>query len=410
MDPSLDIFNKINFDNSIVKQETHVYLPTTQNFKNNDEVRIAIQHQELLTLPASSFVRVEYTLEFPAGSTGQIANNSAAFLFDEIRYELNGVEIDRAKDVGMLTLAKGLLTYSPALINSQISNSWSLTHDGLTFDYSKSTENVKKTFYAQLPLKLLFGFAEDYNRAIVNLKQELILIRSRSDKDLVRFSSSSSHEVKVSISTIEWHIDHIEVSDEVKLPLYQKIMRDAPIMIPFRRFELHELPSLRITDRDVWNVKTSTSLERPRFVILAFQTQRRDDVSKDVDYFDHCDMRNIKIYLNSNVYPYNNLNLNIEADNYALVYQMYCDFQTKYYANRLRSEPCLTFKEFKERMLFVFDVSKQDDGLNSTAIDLKVELEANKAFKEGTRGYCIIICDNIVEYTPLSGIIRKIVQ
>jgi len=35
-----------------------------------------------------------------------------AFTFDEIRYEVNGTEIDRNRNIGMISLMKGYVSYS----------------------------------------------------------------------------------------------------------------------------------------------------------------------------------------------------------------------------------------------------------------------------------------------------------
>jgi len=41
-----------------------------------------------------------------------IRNNCVAFIFDEIRYELNGVEIDRSKNVGITSTFKNYVSLS----------------------------------------------------------------------------------------------------------------------------------------------------------------------------------------------------------------------------------------------------------------------------------------------------------
>lgn len=88
---------------------------------------------------------------------------------------------------------------------------------------------------------------------------------------------------------------------------------------------------------------------------------------------------------------------------------MYCKFQSSYY-NRIESDtsPYLSYKEFKRTPLFVFDVSKQNESVKSTTLDLKIEMESANTFKENTRAYCLILYDSVVEYTPLSGIVRKL--
>ena len=44
------------------------------------------------------------------GTTYAMANNFAAFLFDELWYELDGVEIDRNKNVGITSTIKNYIS------------------------------------------------------------------------------------------------------------------------------------------------------------------------------------------------------------------------------------------------------------------------------------------------------------
>jgi len=48
--------------------------------------------------------------------------------------------------------------------------------------------------------------------------------------------------------------------------------------------------------------------EKPRYVIFALQTGRKNIMPQDVSVFDACNLSNVKLYLNS-FYPYDDLNL-----------------------------------------------------------------------------------------------------
>ncbi|CAL1680803.1 unnamed protein product [Lasius platythorax] len=104
------------FDDRIVKIETHTYNPfANTTFGHRDEIRIPIQQQDLYTLPHESFLYIEGELRInePAeGSNVELGNNCVAFMFDEIRYELDGVEIDHNRNVGVTTTFKNYVTIS----------------------------------------------------------------------------------------------------------------------------------------------------------------------------------------------------------------------------------------------------------------------------------------------------------
>lgn len=393
----LDIFKDVKYNEQIVKEQYHTYKPRTTNYGNSDEIRISIQHQDIFTRPCESYVHISGDIVIPTQAIPfQLVNNAFSFLFEEIRYELNGVEIDKNRDVGITSTMKGLLSIKVEEKGPAAISGWGATGDLKT--YFATT----KKFYAFIPLKYLLGFAEDYRKVIAGAKHDLILLRASNDFNCYVGDAG----VRFNIDRIEWRVPHVLLSDESKLNMLGNINADKIISIPFRRWELHELPALRQTDRDIWAVKTSTSLEKPRYVIIAFQTNRKNIRANDCSEFDHCNIKNIKVHLNSESYPYDALNLDIAGGDYALAYYMYTKFQQSYY-NQGYSEPMLDYDTFKNHMLYVFDVSKQTESIKSSTVDLNIEMEATAAFSQNTRAYCLILYDTIVEHRPLSGTVRR---
>ena len=112
----LNIGDEPIFDDRIVKIETHAYNPfANTTFGHSDEIRIPIQQQDLYTLPYESFLYIEGKLtknRAIEGSDVVLGNNCVAFMFDEIRYELDGVEIDRNRNVGITSTLKNYVTLS----------------------------------------------------------------------------------------------------------------------------------------------------------------------------------------------------------------------------------------------------------------------------------------------------------
>ena len=187
--------------------------------------------------------------------------------------------------------------------------------------------------------------------------------------------------------------------------LLDDIAKNRSIFIPFRNWELHELPALRKTLRDFWTVKTMT--ERARYVIVFFMTDRKDNPTKDCTYFDNLDITDVKLHLNAEVYPYENMNLNFKNRLFTEAYRMYTEFQ-KAYLSKQFSEPLLSFSDFASRCLFVIDCSKQNEALKSNAIDVKLEFQSSKNFPDNSRAFCIIVHDRVIEYQALTGQVRDL--
>ncbi|XP_043483548.1 uncharacterized protein LOC122512009 [Leptopilina heterotoma] len=173
-----------------------------------------------------------------------LINNAIAHLFDEIRYELNGIEIDRCKYVGHTSTIKNLLSLTPSQL-MRVGNAGVFEYSAL--DLKMNIENGY--FNVTISLSMIFGFAEDYKKIVVNAKHELILIRSRSDLNAVIQTGNldNNEEFKITINKIEWLVPYILPSDGNKIKLLKFIEKDPLISMSFRSWEMYEYPLTSLT-------------------------------------------------------------------------------------------------------------------------------------------------------------------
>ena len=217
-------------------------------------------------------------------------------------------------------------------------------------------------------------------------------------------ATTAAEDVKVKIDKIEWLMPHVQLSNEYKIRMLRQLERQKPIKMAFRSWELYEYPMLPTAMSHVWNVKTSNQLEKPRFAIIGFQTDRKNK-KKNSSTFDLCNLTNVKLYLNNTYYPYSNLNLDISENKYALLYEMFCKFQQSYYGKE--NEPAVTRGHFLSHMpLIVIDCSKQNESLKNAPVDVKVELQSKQNFPDNTSVYCLLLHDRLVEYNPITADVR----
>ncbi|XP_044019519.1 uncharacterized protein LOC122859901 [Aphidius gifuensis] len=384
MEEIVNIQKPIIFDESVTHYELHTHLPYgASKFNNSDEIRIGVQHQDLCLLPSKSSLHItgKFTKSnaTAVAATTSLVKMSIAHMFEEIRYEINGIEVDRSKNVGWI-------------------------------DDEKIFDN-EGNFNISIPLSILLGFAEDYRKIIINAKHELIIVRSNTNTNAYKqttVADAAAENVKISLEKIEWIVPYIRVSDKQKIQLLNFIAKDPSIAMSFCTWGLYDYPLLPATTKHIWSVKISTQLEKPRYVIVGFQTARKNVAYKDASLFDQCKMRDIKLFLNSQSYPYGNFNINITQNQYALLYDMFAQFQVSYYGKE--SEPLLTKKEYIDQAsLIVIDCSKQNEFLKSGPVDIRLEFESFEQFPAETSAYCLILHDRIVEYNPTSGSVRKLV-
>lgn len=321
-------------------------------------------------------------------------NNGLAFLFDEIRLDLNGVTIDRTRNVGISSLLKGYASLNELDIKRFQNAGWK------TNDHNTLVKN--KLFSAAIPLKLLLGFAEDFDRVLVNVRQELILIRSKNTKNVTLGTNDDAGSIK--LTTVEWRVPVLTVSDSANLEILKVMENDTPLQIPFRAWNLHERPSIPQSTTNSWNITSSLKTEKPRYIIVGFQTSR-NAVDKDASKFDNCNITDLKLYLNGERFPYNNYNLDFGNDKYAMLYEHYANFQQAYYGSD--KFPLLTKETFKSTApIFVIDCSKQKDQIKYGAVNISMEYTPSENMPADTTVYCLIIHDRLAEYTPLSNIVR----
>ena len=116
----MDILNVTEvpiFDDKITKEEEHVFLPyNTSALSENDEIRIPCQAEDLYTLPNRSYLYIEGALTKIDGApttTVKLTNNALAFMFDEIRLDMNGSTIDRTRNPGITTTIRNYVSLNP---------------------------------------------------------------------------------------------------------------------------------------------------------------------------------------------------------------------------------------------------------------------------------------------------------
>lgn len=400
MNDILNVNQGVSYDNSITKCEYHSYSPYLNSFNNNDEIRIPIQQQDLYVLPSESVLYIEGALtknDNTVMADSELTNNSMAFLFEEGRYELNGIEIDKTKNLGITTTLKNLASLNVNESQMLLNSGWS---------QNGTIKLNKGHFNFCIPLKLIFGFAEDYKKIIMNARHELILIRARSDENAYIVPTTVKDNLKINIFKIQWRMPHVNVEDIAKVSLLKTLNIGRPIQIGFRSWDIYEYPTLPTTTQNTWMIKTSTQIEKPRYIIFAFQTDRKNQKDKDVSKFDHCDLSDIKVHLNSESYPYDDLNIAFNKDRFALLYDMYSKFQQAYYDRNC--EPLLERDEYKNNApIVVIDCRHQNEAIKSGPVDIKLEFKTSSNIPSQTSAYCLLIHDRIVEYNPLTSEVQK---
>lgn len=118
-----------------------------------------------------------------------------------------------------------------------------------------------------------------------------------------------------------------------------------PLLRMLDQDRLLEMSLLPTSERQSWTIKTSSPLEKPRFVIVAFQTARKDDLAKH-DMIDKCNIKEVKLYLRSQQYPFDSFRADL-----ALMYEDNARIQSSYYGKL--SQPIIEASDYLNNPIFV---------------------------------------------------------
>lgn len=412
----LDITDLPYSDTSVEDYQFHSYQPYTSGEINyNDEVRIAIQDLEANTAPCNSYLYIEGKLTKEDGTETaklEFINNAIAYLFREIRYELNGTIIDSVRDVGHTSTLKGYLSYNENESTLLQNAGWfpkkvKIEATPATGQPSKIIKDDKGNFNTIIPLKHLMGFFEDFRKLIVHMRQELVLIRASSDLDAIT-SLDETEKPKITISKIFWVVPHLTLSLSEQLRINKITNKSIDLPIHFRSWEILEMPSLTASNRHTWPVKTSSKVETARHIIVGFQKNKKNKILSDMSKFDNIKLRNIRVFLNSEKYPYSDLLLDFDNNKYATLYEMYANFQESYYYNKL-NQPIFNPKEFKDYAPIAhIDCSRQKEAIQTGSVVMRIEFETDTATTSDITAYCLILHEKRFTYNPLTKIVHQL--
>lgn len=406
VDSILNVNNRVTYDENIIRYETHSYGPyTSVSLDSTDNIVISINQESSYMLVSESGIYIEGKIVKPDGTALdankdiKFINNGFCFLFDEIRLEMNSVEIDSIKNVGITSTLKAYPSYSSSEMKKYEVTGWN----------QKIKLGPNYTFSGYLPLKFLFGFAENYEKIILNQRLDLIIMRTKSAKDaLISSGANAITDAKVQLTKVLWKVPHVQVSDPIRLELLSQYKKNTPIDMSFRKWNLNYYPNLPASKEINWTVKTTNQMEKPRFVVLAFQTARNNNIAKDPSAFDNVNLKNMKVYLNSICFPYESLNVDFPSKKIIPLYLMYSAFQESYYGKV--SEPFLSYDEYLETApIVVVDCSKQSElWKHSSTVDIRIEYELGENVPNDTTLYALIIHDSLVRLYPLTNTIQKV--
>ena len=402
----LKINEKPETDEPIEKYEYHSYEPITGTDLNRPgEIRINTETQDLFTHPSESslvfdgkLVKKADDAVYADADVIMLTNNAMMHLFNNIKYQLSGQEIESLFHPGQATTKLGLLKFPDDFQKSKGLNQLWFKDNGT--DVSIAGNNInngfvarqeyiirkpdpKGTFSFRISLKHIFGFCDDYEKVIYGFTHQLPLVR-KGDNDAI-FKTGAAVAVgdfpaiaepddgKVVLTKLSWYMPHVTPNLQEKLTLYKTIESKSSLPVGYRMIQCDSIPVPQ-TRNFTWRLSVKSAPEKPRWIIVAFQTDKSGDQLHKPSILDHCNLTNMFVMLNSRRYPeiyYDDTNF--AQQKFSRVYADAAAFRTKFYnAEELISSPNITPSDYKELFpMFVFDVTKQSEKLKNSVTDIQ---------------------------------------
>lgn len=403
-------------DEGIERYEFHEYEPVARtNLNSAGEIRINIEQQDLFTLSSEAYLLFEGRLTKTDGTAYAnadavaLTNNGLMYLFSQISYQLSNQEVESVFHPGQASTMLGMLKYPNDFQLAQgLNQLWykdsaatAVIADNAGFavrqSYLIQKPTAKGTFSFIVPLKHIFGFCDDYNKIVYGFKHTLTLVRKADDDAIFRANAAGAG--KVNLDKISLFIPHVIPSDMARMQLYNTIESKATLPVAYRARQCDTITVPQSTTFS-WRLSVKTSPEKPRYIIVGFQTNKDGNQEANPSIFDHCDLKNMYIMLNQERYPAVDYNLSFPNQQFSRAYREAATFSEKFYGmNDLITQSNITPADYKDLFpLMVFDVSKQSERLKSSVVDVQIKATFNAAVPAGTEAFAVVVSDRMLNF------------
>jgi len=430
-DEILDIDEPHLYDESISAINYYEYTPQTQANNNTPghSISIVINNQDIYLLPSKSYLkfkgqirRADNNNAYAADAEITLINNALMYLFTGIKYELGSTTLESINNPGQTTSMIGYLSYPDDFSTSAslkmcwtkdtTNNASSIKYmasvadpaagyrpvEAATFNQGFATRkgflfssDPRGCFEFHIPLTHIFGFAE-YKKVIYGLKHTLTL--TRTSDTLALYRADVVQDGKVDLTEISWHMPQIQMTPEYLAGLRSVIEKKVTLPLAFRA-RTSENTVLPQTLNFTWRLSVTGGVEKPRWIIIGFQTAKVNNQQQNPACFDHLNMKNAYVTLNSERYPMSDVMTNFARNEYTTLYDMFDNFKTNYYGiDALVGGTQVNVAAFKSLFpILVFDLRKQNERLKTGVTDIQVRFEFAAPVPADTTAYAVIISD-----------------
>nr|XP_047144808.1 uncharacterized protein LOC124818280 [Hydra vulgaris] len=389
---SLDLTEDPFIDDSIFRYQFGEYTPQNDSFFK----------------PSKAYIQVEGRLQAASGASYAdtdvvtLTHNGIMHLFDRMAYDLSGQNIETVNNLGQATTMLGMLKYSNDFqLAEGLNQLWykdTVTDANLTTNvgftvrqaYIIKKPTTKRTFSFCIPLNHIFGFCEDYTKVIYGFKHTLTLQR-KNDNDAI-FRSAAAAIGKVNLTKISLWMPYVTPSDKGRHTLNTVIKEKVTIPVAFYSRSC-ETTTPQQTSKMTWRLGVKSD-EKPRYIIVGFQTNKDNDQTQNASIFDHCNLTNIQVVINKIRYPEADYELSFPNQQVSRAYTDVSNFKENFYYRDLYP-------------LFVFDLRHQSERLKPSVSDIDIIANFSENIPDGTEAFAVIVSERLAGRPRINPIKEK---
>src|SRR6267154_453650 len=223
-------------DNSIDSFQYQDHTPQNQGINDKSDIIIEVNSTNSYILPSESKIIIQGQLRksnathdaYVNADEIALVNNAMMFLFKEISYSIEDVEIERIKNPGQITSMLGYANYPDDFSTSSgLSMCWSK-------DTTKYANSSKYAASATAPAANYTPTANpEYNQVIWELKHTLRLTPF-SDDNLAIYRKNTVDAGEVHFTRIIWSIPNIVIEPSMKTSVNALIVNNQITPVTFR--------------------------------------------------------------------------------------------------------------------------------------------------------------------------------
>jgi len=150
---------------------------------------------------------------------------------------------------------------------------------------------------------------------------------------------------------------HVLIADGEKLKLYKTIEAKSKLPVAYRMRQCDSIAVPQSTSF-TWRLSVKSSPEKPRYIVVGFQTDKDADQTKISSVFNHVNLTNMYVMLNSTRYPMVDYNVSFPKQQFLRLYGDATLFRSKFYSmDELVSNPNITPSNVNRYIQCLFSMS-----------------------------------------------------